>query len=295
MNTTEIKWKKFEDIVAKIQRDLAPDAIVEQNKRLDGKNSECLREIDILIRKNIGQYEILVAMECKDYNKPVNVTQIEAFTKKIQDVGAHQGVMVSAKGFTKAALNLGKKEKIHLYKMIDCGNHDWKSVVKVKMVFILYILSSFQLIFKSIGSGRFMMPASNEHESIIYDQNHVPLGSVKQILASRWSNVVQGAGHHKNVAFVGQPTKIKCKDEFFDVDLMADIEVRKEMYLQFIELEKVSGFLDESKKELITKSFCTTPLSIEEIRKNGQYIKTEEELNNIKRALTTEAYISPIF
>ena len=96
------KWKKFEELVARIQTDLAGDAVVTPNDRIKGKVG-VLRQVDVSIRKNVGQFDLLIVLECKDSGRPVDAKDVEEFMGLAQDVGAHKAGMVVAKGFSAAA------------------------------------------------------------------------------------------------------------------------------------------------------------------------------------------------
>ena len=69
----------LEILVAKIQKQLAPDAEVIHNAKLDGRNSKQKRQIDVLVRQKIGQYEMMIVLDCKDYARPVDVKGVEEF------------------------------------------------------------------------------------------------------------------------------------------------------------------------------------------------------------------------
>jgi hypothetical protein len=88
-------WRQFEQLAASIQSELAPDAKVTANAKLIGK-SGTLRQIDILIEQTAGQYELRIAVDCKDYKDPVDVKDVEAFLGLLEDVGAHKGAMIAA-------------------------------------------------------------------------------------------------------------------------------------------------------------------------------------------------------
>lgn len=82
------KWKLFEVLVHKIQSDLSPGAIVTHNVKIQGHVSKGRRQVDVLVEQNIGPQHIRVIVECKDNakNKPVDLPEIEAFSKKLEDV-----------------------------------------------------------------------------------------------------------------------------------------------------------------------------------------------------------------
>jgi hypothetical protein len=87
----------LELLVAKIQQQLAPRAEVLHNVKLDGRLSKTKRQIDVLVRESIGQYDIQIIIDCKDYKKPVDVKGVEEFHGLFRDVGAHKGVLVSVR------------------------------------------------------------------------------------------------------------------------------------------------------------------------------------------------------
>jgi hypothetical protein len=47
---TDPKWKRFENVVAKVQRSLAPAASVLQNQRIAGRHSNTQRQIEEMSR-----------------------------------------------------------------------------------------------------------------------------------------------------------------------------------------------------------------------------------------------------
>ena len=71
-------WRQLEELVADIQRDLAPGAEVLHNVKLKGRESGIDRQIDVLVRQSIGQYQMMIAIDCKDYASAVNLRAIRA-------------------------------------------------------------------------------------------------------------------------------------------------------------------------------------------------------------------------
>src|SRR5438552_11932971 len=67
------KWKRFEKLAYEIQKELAGNSLVTLNDSVLGVDSKTSRQIDISIRENIGQYPILVVIDCKDYREPIDV------------------------------------------------------------------------------------------------------------------------------------------------------------------------------------------------------------------------------
>ena len=81
----------------------------------------------MLVREKVGQYEIQIVIDCKDYSKPVDVKGVEEFYGLFQDVGAQKGVLVCPKGFSEAgAKSRAERWQIDLYSPFDTDIHKWQ-------------------------------------------------------------------------------------------------------------------------------------------------------------------------
>src|SRR5690349_12270830 len=130
--TNKPKWRRFEDLAAHIQRSLAqPDAKVDQDVRIVGRDSGVGRQIDIALRIRAAQYDLLIAIDCKDHKRKIDVKDVEAFIGLVKDVGANKGAMISAKGFTEAARNTARRSGLDLYTLVDAEAHEWRSYVSL--------------------------------------------------------------------------------------------------------------------------------------------------------------------
>jgi restriction endonuclease Mrr len=78
-----------------------------------------LREVDISIRTKVGQFDIFIALDCKDYNKPVAVKTVEEFSGLLEDIQATKGGIVSYHGFSDTAKKKAELKGIDLYRLID--------------------------------------------------------------------------------------------------------------------------------------------------------------------------------
>ena len=121
----------LEILVAKIQKQLAPKAEVLHNVMLKGRSSKINRQVDVLVREKIGQYEINIIIDCKDYAEPVDVKGVEEFDGLLRDVGAQKGVLVCPKGFTSTAKTRAEDLQIDLYSPIDTDPHKWQARVTI--------------------------------------------------------------------------------------------------------------------------------------------------------------------
>jgi len=123
------KWRKFEKIVAGIHLLQAQGAEVKFNDHILGKKTNSQRQIDVSIRFRNSFYEYLTIIECKDEGRKVQVDEIEAFSKKMEDVGARHGVVVSAKGFQKGAIGTATYDNIELFTLTEIKT-DWTKKLK---------------------------------------------------------------------------------------------------------------------------------------------------------------------
>lgn len=132
------KWKEFESLIAKIQAETAPDAVVQTNNFIVGKSGR-KRQLDVTLSRKVGLYPVLIVIECKRYSKPVGIERVEAFVTKLRDVGASQGVMISNKGFTRGAKAVAKEHLIALLSYREAEETDWRSIVGseswIKLIF----------------------------------------------------------------------------------------------------------------------------------------------------------------
>ena len=75
-----------------------------------------LREIDLLIKSIINDYEVTIAIECKEYAIKIPVEKIESFNSKCLRIpNIDKKIFVSEKGFQKDAIAAAKAFGIELY------------------------------------------------------------------------------------------------------------------------------------------------------------------------------------
>ncbi len=128
-----ISWQEFEAIVARLQKSFS-SGLVTTNDKLMGRNSGVRRQIDVAIRADVGGEELLIIVECKKWTRKVDVQAVESFAGVKDDVSAHLGIMVSTKGFSKAATNTAKAKNISLYRYEDTLKEGWPSGLKTHLL-----------------------------------------------------------------------------------------------------------------------------------------------------------------
>lgn len=64
-----------------------------------------MRQIDILIEGHIAGFDMTIIVDCKYFNKRVDVKEVESFLSFLQDLKASKGVLITNNGYTDAAHN----------------------------------------------------------------------------------------------------------------------------------------------------------------------------------------------
>lgn len=124
---TEPKWKKFEKLILGIHLLKQEGAEIKFDDHITGKRSNRQRQIDISLRFNQGYYDYLAVVECKD--TLVTIDMVESFKTKLEDVGAHRGIIATSKGYQSGAVEAAKAYDIELFKLSE-EITDW--TVKVR-------------------------------------------------------------------------------------------------------------------------------------------------------------------
>lgn len=275
------RWKKFEKLTARIQKELSPDADVQHNTRLQGHDSKTLRQIDIVIRQNIGQYPILVIMQCKDEKKPLDVNAVGEFADVVHDVRAQKGALVSSSGFSENAIQLARERGIDTFRLIDTSSIDWKVYASIPVLLERNFLKSYSLRFENFRELPIAMVQSDLKALRFFSSQENFLGTVADIIAQKWNKEeIEHVPGDKKI-FVGDGF-IEFSGEKIKLALTVNILVGREYFLGDLPVD-LQGFKDEQSGKTITKGFTTAsirPFDIESGKlKNWKKIENLEKLS----------------
>jgi len=278
---SEPLWKQLEHLVADIQRELAPDAEVTHNVKIKGRNSEQLRQIDVLVRKRVGQYEMLIAIECKDYAAPVSVKGVEEFQGLLADIGANKGAMVCPKGFTRSAKKVASRFQIDLFSPIDTDPHKWQVKLSLPMV-CDYRRAAISFGISVTGPFPFSMPMDFWNTIEVYDdEDGKAMGTPYVAALTRWNNgeYQSEPGDHEDVpmypvatTFVdnGHGTRVP-------VTLRVSLRVSQRLFFGRLPIIKMRGLRNEHTGKIVTNAFTTGALSAEEVEKSWERIESMKD------------------
>jgi len=99
------EWEDYEAQIFKKIKSEFPETEVLKNQKIQGYFSKQKRQIDILVKGNFIGKDIIGVVECKNFNKKIDVKVVDSFIGFIEDVKANIGIIITNKGYTKAALN----------------------------------------------------------------------------------------------------------------------------------------------------------------------------------------------
>lgn len=102
---------------------------IERNKTISSNNGTSA-EIDIYWEFEIGGFKNSVAIECRNYNRNVDIPQVRDFADKISNISGLKGVMVTKKGFSKEAIARAKSSNIDLIVLREHQAQDWDGYLR---------------------------------------------------------------------------------------------------------------------------------------------------------------------
>ena len=280
MNEDAKDWQQLVVLVAQIQKELAPGAVVEHNVKLKGHVTGEMRQVDVLVKQKIGQYEMLVALDCKDYKTPVDVKSVEEFHGLLTDVGAHKGALVCPKGFTRTAKKRARSYHIDLYSPVDTDPHKWQVKPTLPM---LCDFRSAAIAFGIRVSAPvpFMLSNGFFEDTPVFDNSGQSHGTSLETALTRWNNgeYPSGPGEHDDVPlFASQETLVdNGYGQRIPVTLYISLLVKQRLYFGYLPIEKIRGLKDEHTGFIVTNAFTTGNLNAEEVEKHWIKLKPGEE------------------
>jgi hypothetical protein len=274
------KWKKFEEVVADIQRELSPEAEVTTNQSLPGKRSNTQRQIDICIKQKVGQYDILIIVDCKDYKHPLDVREVESFLGMVEDVGANKGALISVKGFSKSAKTRAKEAGVNLYTLVDAKNEEWKSFVTIPVLVKDMRLPSYGFTFEAVPFKPFLLAPQDWRSLPLFRSDGQFIDYLRNLVLDRWEDesIPHIPGAHDKIPLTPEETWTKTNGQLYAVKVYVNAIVKEEMRFGNVSLVDFQGLRDDMTGGLLAKSFTTEKVDFETIDKQWQVISSGDEL-----------------
>ena len=276
---TLLQWKEFEILVAKIQKELAVDSIVTHNDKIIGRKSNQIRQIDVSIRSKIGQFDVLIIIDCKDYAEPVDIKAVEEFMGLVEDVGANQAAIVAAKGFTEAAKTRAIKAGLGVYTVVDTDPHKWQ--VQVFLPALCDFRGATYSLRLEFSQPKPFKCYPEPNKWILFYVIKNILGPATRLFAVKWNagHLPITEGEYVDLDFLGQPVLMdNGYGELLPIIITANVLIKKRLYFGRLSIKQISGFKDEKNGLVISRGFTTGPLDVETVEKEWQQIKSEDDL-----------------
>jgi tetratricopeptide (TPR) repeat protein len=109
-----MNWKDYENEICDHFRNEYPDATVTHNATLHGRYSFTDRQVDILIEDYIAGNRFVIIIDGKFFSKKIDVKCVESFIGMVNDIGAHKSLMITSKGYSKAAIQRAYNDPIDI-------------------------------------------------------------------------------------------------------------------------------------------------------------------------------------
>jgi hypothetical protein len=118
--TFELTPDEYERAVADLVRTVGHEVMDWQVRHLDPvEGVDGTYIIDVTVRFQVLGAEFLMLFECKRHASPVKREHVQVLNDKLRSTGAHKGVVVSASGFQRGALEYARVHGIACVRLVD--------------------------------------------------------------------------------------------------------------------------------------------------------------------------------
>lgn len=104
----------YEQFVQQVMEKALTGVEVHHKRVYVGRVSGREIEVDISFETSIAGARLLCLVECKCYSRSVSADEVEEFHSKLDDIGAHKGIMVTTVGFQDGAVKVAEGRGIAL-------------------------------------------------------------------------------------------------------------------------------------------------------------------------------------
>jgi len=260
---------------------LAPQAKVVEDDRIRGVNSGIDRQIDVSVSSRIGQFDMLVIIDCKDWKNPVDLPQVEQFSAVVKDVRASKGAMVCNAGFSKTAKEYASRKGIDLFSAVDAKSVQWPKYIALPTLCVFFSPKAYSFRFSHSAPTPFMMPAVDPRLLMLYRQDGEKADLVTNLLFSAWNEkkLPLKEGTHKDITFIEDDVYTKVDGVLYGpVEVSASVVVEKKQYYGAWPLDDATGFRNEITGAFATNSITTKQLNMFEVEKTWKHVENEQEL-----------------
>lgn len=213
-------------------------------------------------------------IDCKDYKDPVDVKDVEAFIAMIDDLGVTKGAIVSASGFSQAAIQRAKDALIYTYELLATGDHPWAKLLAIPAVIRDVKIDNCSFHFEMTGAG-VAIPIQDWRFLKLYRANGQFIDNALNLFIDQWNKRLIDAapGTHLRQRFSDIETfAVSADNELFKLDVYANYTVSQELRIGQIPLKDARGFFNPQSGQTVTRSFTTETFDVSTIGENWEVV-----------------------
>jgi len=122
-----IRTNAFQKLIVLINEQIADEAQVEESVPLHDSVTGELREVDILVKGRVGDYETSIGVECTERKRKVTSPWVESMKAKFEHLPIDKVVLVTNKGFYEPALIKAKHYNMLPLTLKQANEINWLS------------------------------------------------------------------------------------------------------------------------------------------------------------------------
>jgi len=120
----------YQRLIATVHANIGTGWDVKESVFLTDSVTGEAREVDVVAKSNIGNYIVIISIECRDHGRPADVTWVEAMAKKHEHLPTSKLVLWSRSGFSKSAIVKATALKIDAVLEGNAAQVDWAKLAQ---------------------------------------------------------------------------------------------------------------------------------------------------------------------
>jgi hypothetical protein len=121
---------QVEGLVYLVQVNLAAGATVTESKMLVDRLTGTEREVDVCIEGVVGGHPVKVCIECRDHERPADVTWVDAMKSKHERLPTNALILASRTGFTSEGQQVAHRYGIEAVSLLEVEQTDFPNLLK---------------------------------------------------------------------------------------------------------------------------------------------------------------------
>lgn len=123
---------KFQKLIAAIHACMANGMSVEESAFLVDRETGEEREVDVLLKSQLGDYPVVLSVEVNDRSRRAGSGWVEEMAGKHQALQTNKLILVSRSGFTKPAMKKAKVREIEALTIEEACATDWSLALRLE-------------------------------------------------------------------------------------------------------------------------------------------------------------------